>query len=53
MHGIQTQFTCRYTLQQNGIAERKNRHITEIARALMAEKSMPHHYWAEKSMPHP
>jgi transposase InsO family protein len=46
MHGIQRQFTCRYTSQQNGVAEKKNRHIAEVARALMANKSMPHHYWA-------
>ena len=46
-HGIRRQFTCRYTPQQNGVAERKNRHIAEIARALMAEKNMPHHFWAE------
>jgi hypothetical protein len=47
MHGIQRQFTCKYILQQNGVAERKNRHIAEAARALMADKSMPHHYWDE------
>jgi hypothetical protein len=47
MHGIQRQFTCRYTSQQNGVVERKNRHITEVAHALMADKGMPHHYWAE------
>ena len=46
-HGIRRQFTCRYTPQQNGVAERKNRHIAEVARALMAEKNMPHHFWAE------
>ena len=34
-------------LQQNGVAERKNRHIAEVARALMIEKNMPHFYWAE------
>ncbi|WP_139158356.1 DDE-type integrase/transposase/recombinase, partial [Enterobacter cloacae complex sp. GF14B] len=47
MHGIHRQFTCRYTPQQNGVAERKNRHIAEVARALMNEKNMPHHFWAE------
>jgi transposase InsO family protein len=47
MHGIQRQFTCRYTPQQNGVAERKNRHIVEVAYALMADESMPHHYWAK------
>ena len=47
-HGFQRQFSsCRYTPQQNDVAERKNRHIAEVARALMAEKNMPHYYWAE------
>lgn len=46
-HGIQRQFSCRYTPQQNGVAEWKNRHIAEIGKALMAEKNMPHCYWAE------
>ena len=46
-NGIQREFTCRYTLQQNGVAERNNRHVAEIARVLMYEKSMPHSYWAE------
>jgi hypothetical protein len=44
MHGIQRQFTCKCTLQQNGVVERKNRHIAKVARALMADKNMPHHY---------
>jgi hypothetical protein len=47
MHGIHRQFTCKYTPHQNGIAKGKNRHIAEVAYALMANKSMPHHYWAE------
>ena len=46
-HGVRRQFTCRYTPQQNGVAERKNRHIAKVARALMAEKNMPHHFWDE------
>ncbi|MCO5596375.1 hypothetical protein L7F22_050436 [Adiantum nelumboides] len=37
----------RYTPQQNGVAERKNRHIVEVACALMSEKNMPPCYWAE------
>ena len=45
--GIKRQFTCRYTPQKNGVAERKNRHIAEVARALMNEKEMPEYYWAE------
>ena len=30
-HGIPRQFTCRYTPQQNGVVERKIRHIAEVA----------------------
>ena len=30
-HGIKRQFTCKYTPQQNGVAERKNRHMAEVA----------------------
>ena len=34
-------------LQQNGVVERKNRHIAEVAIALMTKKNMPHFYWAK------
>ncbi|MCO5561419.1 hypothetical protein L7F22_015040 [Adiantum nelumboides] len=46
-HGIKRQFTCRYAPQQNGVAERKNRYIAEVAQALMNEKEKPEYYWAE------
>ena len=46
-NGIRRQFSCRYTPQQNGVAERKNRHIAKVAQALMAEQNLPHHFWAE------
>ncbi|MCO5567379.1 hypothetical protein L7F22_021069 [Adiantum nelumboides] len=46
-HRIKKQFSCRYTSQQNGVAEHKNRHIVEVARALMSEKNMPSCYWTE------
>ena len=45
--GIQRQFTCRYTLQQNGVAEHKNCHIAQVARALMTKRNLPHAYWAK------
>ena len=45
--GIKRQFTCRYTPQQNGVAERKNRHIVEIAREILNEKEMPEYYWGK------
>ncbi|MCO5612585.1 hypothetical protein L7F22_066853 [Adiantum nelumboides] len=46
--GIRRQITCRYTPQQNGVAERKNRVIAEFARAMMNEMNMPLTYWAEE-----
>jgi transposase InsO family protein len=36
--GIRKQFTARYTPQQNGVAERKNRTIMEMARSMLKEK---------------
>ena len=44
--GVRHQFTCRYTTQQNGVAERKNRHIVEIARAMLNEMNLPLHFLA-------
>jgi hypothetical protein len=46
-HGIQRKYSCSYSPQQNGIAERKNRHIVEITRAMLNEKNLPNHFWAE------
>ena len=46
-HGIKREKSCGYSPQQNGVAERKNRHIAEVARAMMDEKHMPRPYWAE------
>ena len=45
--GIRREFSCRYTPEQNGVAERKNRSVVEVARAMLEEKSMPKFYWAE------
>jgi hypothetical protein len=45
--GIRREFSCRYTPEQNGVAERKNRSIVEATRAMLEEKSMPKFYWAE------
>ena len=46
-NGIHKQFTTRYTLQQNGVAERKNRTIMEMARSMLKAKHLPNEYWAE------
>jgi hypothetical protein len=32
---------------QNGVAERKHRHLLETARALMIAASLPPHFWAK------
>lgn len=45
--GIQTQHTAPYTPQQNGIAERKNRSLIEMARCLLTDADLPKFLWAE------
>ncbi|KAM1763339.1 hypothetical protein ACFX11_002688 [Malus domestica] len=47
LHGIVHQTTCPYTPQQNGVAERKNRHLLEIVRASLIAAHLPLHYWGE------
>ncbi|KAL4388518.1 hypothetical protein GQ457_09G024580 [Hibiscus cannabinus] len=46
-HGIQQQLTTRYTPQQNGVAERKNRTIMDMVRCMLKAKQMPREFWAE------
>ena len=36
-----------YTPQQNGVAERKNRTLKEIANCMIQSKGLSLHYWAE------
>ena len=45
--GIQHQYSAAYTPQQNGVAERKNRTLIEMARTMMAEFKSPYNFWAE------
>ncbi|MCO5601082.1 hypothetical protein L7F22_055201 [Adiantum nelumboides] len=43
--GIKHQCTMPYTPQQNGVAERKNRSLMEMARCMFKAKSLPHKLW--------
>ena len=44
---IQRKYSCRSTPQQNGVTERKNSHIAEVARDMKNEKKMSDYFWAE------
>ncbi len=45
--GIQTQFTAGFSPQQNGVAERKNRSLVEMARCMLLDAKLPTTFWAE------
>ncbi|BBN68933.1 transposable element gene, partial [Prunus dulcis] len=47
-NGIKRELTARYTPQQNGVAERRNRTIVEMARSMLKAKSLPNTFWAEE-----
>ena len=44
-NGIFQQSSCVDTPQQNGIAERKNKHLLEVARALLFTHKVPKTFW--------
>jgi hypothetical protein len=45
--GILSQRSCPYTPQQNGVAERKNRHLLDVVRTLLIDSSVPTRFWVE------
>eukprot|EP00171_Calliarthron_tuberculosum_P017819 IDg17819t1 len=48
-HGIQHQKTCAYTPQQNGVAERMNRTLKELVRAMLHHKAVGVEFWEKRS----
>jgi transposase InsO family protein len=47
LQGIIHQSSCAHTPQQNGVAERKNRHLVETARTLLLHHNVPSRFWGD------
>lgn len=45
--GLEHQLTVAYNPQQNGVSERKNRTIMEMARSMLMAKGLPKKFWAK------
>ena len=45
--GITHELSAPYTPQQNGVVERKNRTLVEMARTMLDEYKTPHHFWID------
>jgi hypothetical protein len=50
IHGVAFEFTTAYTPWQNGVSERLNRALTEIARAMLSDSGLPLELWGEALM---
>ena len=46
-HGINHNFSAPRTPQQNGVVERKNRNLQEMAKTMLNEKNLPKYFWVE------
>jgi hypothetical protein len=47
VEGIKHEFSSPYTPQQNGVVERKNRTLLDMARTMLYEYKTPNQFWAE------
>lgn len=45
--GVVHEVTPPYTPQHNGLAERRNRTLLDMARSMLKQKNMPHEFWGE------
>jgi len=45
--GMERQLTVSYTTQQNGVFERKNQTVMEMAKSMLREKGLKKTFWAE------
>ena len=46
-HGIHRELTAPYSPEQNGVAERKNRTVVEMARSMLKAKRLSDKFWGE------
>jgi len=46
-HGIHHRISCPYTPQQNGLAERKHRHLVELGLCMLFHSHTPQKFWVE------
>ena len=46
-HGIEHNFSAPRTPQQNGVVERKNRVLKELARTILNEGGLQKYFWAD------
>ncbi|RVW19974.1 Retrovirus-related Pol polyprotein from transposon TNT 1-94 [Vitis vinifera] len=46
-HGILHQSSCAHAPQQNGVVERKNRHLVETARTILLHSNVPFRFWGD------
>ncbi|KHJ44492.1 integrase core domain protein [Trichuris suis] len=48
--GIKHQTTLAYTPQQNGVAERRNRSLQEMAKCMLLDANIPTSFWGEEML---